>query len=350
MQSRTTTQIMENKNILITGGCGFIGSNFVKYLLNTHPYLLVNLDKLTYAGNPENLKDIEKNPNYKFVKGDICDREKTLKIIKENSIDTIIHFAAESHVDRSIEDSSPFIKTNVEGTLSLLECAKQTKIKKFIQISTDEVYGSTSFGQFTEYSPLNPSSPYSASKASADLVAKSYYITHLLPVIITRTSNNFGPYQYPEKAIPLFITNLMEGKKVPLYGKGLNVRDWIYVLDNCKAIDAVLHKGRAGEIYNISSQNEIKNIDLTKKILKEFNLDESHIQKVNDRPGHDFRYAITNDKIKTLGWKPEYDFETALKKTIDWYKNNTDWWKPLKEKQKEKDREKEKGDERGEKK
>lgn len=321
-------------NLLVTGGCGFIGSNFVRHMLQNYDYKIINLDKLTYAGNPENLKDLEDHKNYKFIKGDICDKEKVLQILKGDLIDAVINFAAESHVDRSIENCTPFIKTNIEGVVNLLECAKEAKIQKFIQISTDEVYGSINFGSFTEYSPLAPSSAYSASKASADLLAHAYYTTHLLPVVITRSSNNLGPYQYPEKVIPLFITNIIEGKKVPLYGKGLNIRDWIYVLDNCTAIDTVLHKGRIGEIYNISSKNEIKNIDLTKRILKEFNLDYSFVEKVADRPGHDLRYSISNEKIKNLGWTPKHDFEIALKKTIDWYKNNPQWWERLKTKNK----------------
>jgi dTDP-glucose 4,6-dehydratase len=315
--------------ILITGGAGFIGSNFIRYILKKYKnYKIFNLDKLTYCGNLNNLRDVEKNPNYYFFKGDICDKKIVEKLVKK--VDAIINFAAESHVDRSILEPESFIKTNFFGTYVLLEAGKKYKIKKFIQIGTDEEYGSIKKGYFKETDPLNPSSPYSASKAGASLLSLSYFKTFKLPVIVTRSTNNFGPYQYPEKIIPLFITNLLEGKKVPLYGKGLQRRDWLYVLDNCKAIDLIFHKGKIGEIYNVAGGNELSNKDLTKIILKKLGKDESWIEYVKDRPGHDFRYGIDCQKIKKLGWRPIYNFEKALDETINWYKNNEWWWKPIK--------------------
>jgi dTDP-glucose 4,6-dehydratase len=315
--------------LLVTGGCGFIGSNFIRAILKKHPnYSIINLDKLTYAGNPENLKDIEKNKNYEFVKGDVCDEKIVESLVKK--CDIIVHFAAESHVDRSIEDPSVFAKTNFLGTYFLLEAAKKYKIKKFIYISTDEVYGSIKEGSFSETDILKPSSPYSSSKAGADLLSMSYFITYGLPVIITRSSNNFGPCQYPEKLIPLFITNLMEGKRVPVYGTGMNVRDWIYVIDNCDAIDFVMHNGKLGEIYNIGGGNEKPNIEITKLILKDLEKDERSIEYVKDRLGHDFRYSLDCDKINELGWKPRYNFEAAMNETISWYRSNEKWWKKLK--------------------
>jgi len=317
------------KTILVTGGCGFIGSNFIRYMLKKYPhYKIINLDKLTYAGNFKNLKDVEKNRRYSFIKGDICNFRLLEELIKR--VDIIINFAAETHVDRSIRKASSFLRTNFYGTYALLEMAKKNKIDLFIQISTDEVYGSKEEGFFKETSPLNPSNPYSASKASADLLVLSYYRTYKIPIIITRSSNNFGPYQYPEKIIPLFITNLLENKKVPLYGEGLNIRDWLYVLDNVSALDIVMHKGKIGEIYNIGAGNLISNLELTKLILKLMDKDECFIEKVPDRPGHDFRYALDCEKIKRLGWRPIYSFKDALISTIDWYKKNQLWWKPLK--------------------
>jgi len=315
--------------ILVTGGCGFIGSNFIKYWLEKYPEdKIINLDKLTYAGNLDNLKDIEDNENYEFVKGDICDKALVDNLMK--NIDIIFNFAAESHVDNSIKGPMVFTETNVLGTHNLLESAKNNNVKKFIHISTDEVYGSTKDSSFKETDLLKPNSPYSASKAAAEMIVRAYNVTFKLPVIITRSSNNFGPYQYPEKVIPLFVTNLIEGKKVPLYGTGKNVRDWIYVKDNCEAIDFVSKKGEIGEIYNIGGGNEIENIELTKKILKEMGKDESYIKYVEDRLAHDFRYSLDCDKIHSLGWKSKHNFDEALKKTVQWYKNNEEWWRKLK--------------------
>lgn len=312
--------------ILVTGGAGFIGSNFIRYMLGEHPdYKIINLDNLTYAGNLENLKDIEKNKNYFFVKGDICDKIVVKKLSKET--DVIINFAACTHVDRSILDADDFIQTNFVGTYTLLEAAKKHNIKLFVHISTDECYGSVENGYSGEEDALKPNSPYSASKAAADLLARSYFVTHKLPVIITRSSNNFGPYQYPEKVMPLFITNLMENKKVPLYGDGLNIRDWLYVLDNCSAIDLVMHKGKLGEIYNIGGGTLLTNKELTFKILKALDKKEDSIEYVKDRLGHDYRYALDCAKIKKLGWKSKFSFNDALEQTVEWYKKNISWWK-----------------------
>jgi len=316
--------------MLITGGAGFIGSNFVKYVLKMSKTKVINLDKLTYSGNLDNLKDVAKNPGYRFVKGDICDKKLVFKLVKE--CDAIINFAAESHVDRSIKDAKEFVRTNIIGTQVLLDAAKKYKIRRFIHISTDEVYGSTDKGYFSEKSPLMPNSPYAASKAAADVLARSYFVTYKIPVIIVRSSNNFGPYQYPEKIIPLFVTNALEDKKVPLYADGTNVREWLYVLDNCDAINFVFNFGKAGEIYNIASGNEMKNIDLTRKILNLLGKQKSLIKFVKDRPGHDKRYALNSGKLKKLGWKPRHEFEDALKETVLWYRENVKWWKKLKEK------------------
>lgn len=314
--------------LLVTGGAGFIGSNFIKYILKKYlTYKIINLDKLTYAGNLNNLTEIKNNKNYKFVKGDICNQKIVEKLIKD--IDIIINFAAESHVDRSIIEPSAFLKTNIFGTHTLLESAKKYSIKRYIQISTDEVYGSIEKGAFKETDSLNPSSPYSASKASADLLVMSYFTTYKLPVLITRSSNNFGPNQYPEKIIPLFITNILRGKKIPVYGDGLNIRDWIYVIDNCRAIDLVLHKGKIGEIYNIGANNEKTNMELTKIILDKMDKPTGLIEYVKDRLGHDRRYAVNCSKIKKLGFKTKYEFIIALKKTVEWYKNNKSWWLSL---------------------
>lgn len=315
--------------LLVTGGSGFIGSNFIRHILKEYPgYSVTNLDKLTYAGNPENLSDIQKNKRYRFVKGDIADRALVNKALF--GCDSLINFAAATHVDRSIRDASDFIKTNINGTYVLLEAARKHKIKKFLHISTDEVYGSIEKGRSKETDALFPNSPYSASKASADHLVRAYYVTYKLPVLITRSSNNFGPYQYPEKVIPLFITHLLQGEKIPLYGDGMNKRDWIFVLDNCRAIDTVLHRGKIGEVYNIGVGNEIPNILLTKKILTSMQKPESCIRYVEDRLGHDRRYALNAGKLKALGWYPEFSFEKALALTIAWYTNNRKWWKRIK--------------------
>lgn len=314
--------------LLVTGGAGFIGSNFIRYVLNHHPdYQVINFDKLTYAGNLDNLKDIEKDPRYKFIKGDICDPV-AVEAAVGSGLDAVINFAAESHVDRSIISAGSFVQTDVYGTYVLLEAVKKHKIIRYIQISTDEVYGSIDSGSFTENSTLSPNSPYAASKAGGDLLVRAYYKTHKLPVIITRSSNNFGPYQYPEKLISLFTTNALRGQKLPLYGKGENVRDWLYVLDNCEAIDLVLQKGKVGEVYNIGGGSERKNIEIARFILKELNKPESMIEPVTDRLGHDWRYSLDCGKIKKeLGWQAKSDFEPALAETINWYWENEEWWK-----------------------
>ncbi len=312
--------------ILVTGGAGFIGSNFVRYMLNEHPdHELVVLDKLTYAGRLENLQDVLEE--IAFIKGDICNKRDVERAIKD--CNAILNFAAETHVDRSIIDAGDFVRTDVLGTYHLLEASRKFNIEKFIQISTDEVYGSIETGSFKETDPLKPNSPYSASKAGADMLVRSYHRTYGLPTLITRSSNNYGPFQFPEKIIPLFITNLIQGKKVPLYGDGLNIRDWLYVLDNCRAIDLVFQKGKLGEIYNIGGGYEITNLELTKKILKLMNKTKEFIEYVPDRLGHDRRYSLNCEKIRKLGWKPETDFNNGLKKTIEWYKENKWWWKPL---------------------
>ena len=317
--------------ILVTGGSGFIGSNFIRHILNKNPdYKVVNLDKLTYAGNPDNLKDIEKNPNYTFIKGDICDPGVVEKAIK--GCDCLVNFAAETHVDKSILDASDFVRTNVLGTHILLERARAFKVAKFIQISTDEVYGSIEEGSFSEDSPLFPNSPYAASKAGADYLCRSYFRTFGLPIIITRSSNNFGPYQYPEKFLALTVTNALENKKIPVYGEGKNVRDWLYVKDNCDAIEFILKNGRDGEIYNISGGFEVSNIDLAKSVLKKLDLDFKLLEFVKDRPGHDLRYSLSSLKLKSLGWERRRDFDEALNETIEWYKKNVPWWQRIKQK------------------
>jgi dTDP-glucose 4,6-dehydratase len=317
--------------LLVTGGAGFIGSNFVRHILKEHPdWEITNLDKLTYAGNLENLRDIENNLRYRFVKGDIADGQ-LINNLLEDRFHAITNFAAESHVDRSILDASPFIETNVKGTQVLLEGAKKHGIKRFIQVSTDEVYGSTDRGYFGEESPLSPSSPYSASKTAADLLCLAYFKTHHLPAIVTRCTNNLGPYQFPEKLIPLAITNALEDKPIPVYGDGLNVRDWIFVGDHCRALDAVIQKGRPGEIYNIGGGNEKTNLELIHKLLELLDKPRSLIQFVTDRPAHDRRYALDCAKIaRELGWKPAYSFEKALSATVDWYLKNESWWRSIK--------------------
>ena len=312
--------------ILVTGGAGFIGSNFIRYMVNKYSeYEIINLDALTYCGNLENLKDMENKDNYSFVKGDIADKDIVDDLVK--GCDYVINFAAETHVDRSIDDPEIFIKSNVLGTQVLLNAAKMHGVEKYIQISTDEVYGSLGKeGYFSETTPLQPNSPYSASKASGDLITRAYSQTYGLPINITRCSNNYGPYQFPEKLIPLMISNALENKKLPLYGDGKNVRDWLHVHDHCAAIDLVLHDGRAGEVYNIGGNNERQNIEIVKLILNELGRDESLIEFVTDRLGHDRRYAIDSSKIQNeLGWKPSYTFEKGIRETIGWYLDNQDW-------------------------
>ncbi|MCF7906723.1 dTDP-glucose 4,6-dehydratase [Patescibacteria group bacterium] len=319
--------------ILVTGGAGFIGSNFIHYLFKKHSdYEIINLDSLTYCGNLENLKTIEDNPNYEFIKGDICDSGLVDQVVKD--VDAIVHFAAESHVDRSILNATPFVRTNVLGTTNLLDAAQKHK-KRFHYISTDEVFGSLgSQGYFKENSHYDPHSPYSASKAAGDHLVRAYFHTHRLPITITNCSNNYGPYQFPEKLIPLFVTNLLEKKKVPLYGEGLNVRDWLYVEDHCQAIDLVLHQGKIGETYCVGGNEEKTNLEITHKILEILGLGTEMIERVPDRKGHDQRYAIDASKIKKeLGWEPEHKFEEALLKTVKWYQNNEEWWQRIKNKE-----------------
>ena len=317
---------MKLKRILVTGGAGFIGSNFIHYILDERPeYKIINLDLLTYAGNLDNLKDIQKDDRYEFIKGDINDQNLVNKIMSE--VDYVINFAAESHVDRSIKTPKIFVKTNVEGTQTLLEAARKSDVERFIQISTDEVYGSLGpTGLFTESSQLMPNSPYAASKAAADLLVRAYHKTYGLDSIITRCSNNYGPYQFPEKFIPVIILNALNNSPIPVYGDGKYIRDWIYVLDHCSAILLVLEKGRAGEIYNIGANNEIMNIELVRLILKIMNKPESLIKFVEDRPGHDRRYGIDASKIrKELNWSPKYSFEESIQRTIEWYSENKEW-------------------------
>lgn len=317
------------KRFLITGGSGFIGSNFLRYFLSTYRDVsVVNLDKLTYAGVRANTKDLESDSRYEFVQGDICDAELVRKLMK--GVDVVVHFAAESHVDRSIDSGSDFVMTNVYGTHVLLEVAKESGVQKFIHFSTDEVYGSLRQGSFSEDSPLNPSSPYSAAKASSDLLALAYWRTHQVPVTLIRASNNFGPYQFPEKVIPLFITNLIEGKKVPLYARGENVRDWLYVGDCVRAVDFILERGKIGDIYNVGGGTEISNLELTRLILREFGKSEESIQYVADRPAHDFRYSLNTLKLKKLGFEIRTDFQECLKETIKWYQTHRSWWEALK--------------------
>ena len=319
--------------VLVTGGAGFIGSCFVRHMLKTHPdYKIINLDALTYAGNIENLNDVKDNKNYTFVHGNICDKKLVREIVAD--CDAVVNFAAESHVDRSISGPEIFIETNVQGTLNLLQNAKEAGVQRYLQVSTDEVYGTLgSTGYFYETTPLAPNSPYSASKASADLLVRAYYETYKMPVLTTRCSNNYGPFQYPEKLIPFFISRLLDNKKVPVYGDGLNVRDWLYLYDHCAAIDTVLHKGRVGEVYNIGGHNEKTNLEITKIILNAMGKDESSIEYVQDRLGHDRRYAIDNKKIQTeLGWRPSVTFEQGIKLTIDWYLNNQDWIESIEKK------------------
>ena len=330
MAKDDTVLVWANKmRILVTGGCGFIGSNFIKYFNKKHPhYKVLNIDKLTYAGNLENLKGLEKKGNYKFTKMDISNASAMRKIFDRFQPDAVINFAAETHVDRSILSPAPFIKTNIIGVSVLLNLALKYKVKKFLQISTDEVYGSILCGRFREDSPLDPSSPYAASKTAADALVISYYKTHKLPIIITRSSNNYGPYQFPEKLIPLTIMNALNNRKVPVYGDGMNIRDWLYVEDNCHAIDAVFHDGEVGEVYNIGGENELSNIYVVKIILRLLSKNEKLITYVQDRPGHDRRYSLSLGKIRRhINWHPSISFETGLKRTIEWYKKNIKWVK-----------------------
>ncbi|MGG0744654.1 dTDP-glucose 4,6-dehydratase [Priestia megaterium] len=320
-------------NILVTGGAGFIGSNFVRHMVETYPsYSIVNYDLLTYAGNLENLKDIESHENYTFVKGDINNRELVDHLVKYHNIDVIVNFAAESHVDRSITEPDVFIKSNVLGTQALLDVAKANNLKKYVQVSTDEVYGSLGeTGYFTEETPLDPNSPYSASKAGADMLVSAYHETFGMNVNITRCSNNYGPYHFPEKLIPLMVTNALEGKELPIYGDGKNVRDWLHVKDHCAAIDLVIHKGEPGEIYNVGGHNERTNNEIVHLIVEKLNAPKELIKFVEDRLGHDRRYAIDPTKLTTeLGWKPKYTFDTGIVETIQWYLDNQDWWKNIK--------------------
>ncbi len=315
--------------LLVTGGSGFIGSNFVRHVLAAHPDdTLVNFDKLTYAGNPANLRDVEADPRYAFVHGDVCDA----KLVRDvaHGVDAVVNLAASTHVDRSLMEPDEFLKTDVFGVFTLLEAVKDLRIPRFVHISTDEVYGSVEHGSSRESDPLRPTNPYSASKAGGDLLALAYWHTHRVPVLITRSSNNFGPCQYPEKVMPLFITNALEDRPLPLYGDGRNVRDWLYVLDNCAAIDLVLRKGREGEVYNIGGGHEVENIVLTRQILHLLGKPETLIQPVKDRPGHDRRYSLDSKKIQQLGWAPRHRFGDALAATVAWYREHEAWWRPLK--------------------
>ncbi|MEK4150837.1 dTDP-glucose 4,6-dehydratase [Carnobacterium sp. FSL E2-0243] len=321
-------------NVLVTGGAGFIGSNYVHYMLENHPeYKIINLDLLTYAGNIHNLDDVMDNPNHIFVEGNICNRELVRNLVKTYNITHFVNFAAESHVDRSILNPEIFVETNIQGTLALLDVAKELSIEKYLQVSTDEVYGSLGAeGYFTEETPLAPNSPYSASKTGADLLVRAYYETYGMNVNITRCSNNYGPYHFPEKLIPLMISNGMDNKELPIYGDGLNIRDWLHVQDHCQAIDLVLHKGRKGEVYNVGGHNERTNNEIVEIVIEKLGLSRDLIKYVEDRLGHDKRYAIDPTKLETeLGWKPKYTFDTGIVETIEWYQANEAWWRPLKE-------------------
>ena len=321
--------------MIVTGGAGFIGSNFVQYEVKNHPEdEIINLDLLTYAGNLESVKPVENAPNYRFVRGDIADREFIFRLFEEEKPDVIVNFAAESHVDRSIEDPGIFLQTNIIGTATLMDACRKYGIQRYHQVSTDEVYGDLPLDRpdlfFTEETPLHTSSPYSSAKASADLFVMAYHRTYGLPVTISRCSNNYGPYHFPEKLIPLVISRALNDEEIPVYGKGENVRDWLYVTDHCSAIDLVVRKGREGEVYNIGGHNERTNLEVVKTILKALNKPESLIKYVTDRPGHDLRYAMDPTKIETeLGWKPEYTFDTGIPVTIQWYLDNKDWWEHI---------------------
>ena len=317
------------KTILVTGGCGFIGSNFIRYMLRNYPdYFIIDLDKLTYAGNPANLADVADDSRYRFVQGDICSHDVVDPLVQE--ADIIVNFAAESHVDRSIMGGAEFVQTDVYGTYVLLESAKKHGVEKFHQISTDEIYGSLESGTWTEDCPLLPRNPYSASKASAELLIRAYSITHDLPTLVTRASNNIGPYQYPEKRVPLYITNAIDDGSLPIYGNGLQVRDHLHVEDHCAAIALVLQQGKIGEAYNVGGANEANGLEVARTILARLNKPESLIKFIADRPGHDQRYALNDDKIRMLGWAPQYDFHTAMHLTVDWYVENQKWWRQIK--------------------
>jgi dTDP-glucose 4,6-dehydratase len=315
--------------LLVTGGAGFIGSNFVRYLLATHPDdHVVNLDKLTYAGNLANLRDVESDPRYTFVHGDICDAARVHEAAR--GVDAVVNFAACTHVDRSLLEPDEFLRTDVQGVFTLLEAVRALRIPRLLHVSTDEVYGSVASGASREDAPLRPSNPYSAAKAGGDLLALAYWHTHRTPVVITRSSNNFGPYQYPEKVVPLFVTNALDHLPLPLYGDGRNVRDWLYVEDNCAAIDLVLRRGVDGEVYNVGGGNEVENVVLTREILRLTGRPESLVQRVADRPGHDRRYAVDCGKVRALGWRPRHAFADALAATVAWYREHEPWWRPLK--------------------
>ena len=324
------------KTLLITGGCGFIGSNFIHYVLAKYPeYRVVNLDKLTYAGNPANLTELADDGRYRFVEGDICDSATVGPLVAE--ADIVVNFAAESHVDRSIMGGAEFVKTNFNGTYTLLDSAVEHGIERFHQISTDEVYGSIDEGAWTEEWPLAPRNPYSSTKASAELLVRAYHITHGLPVVTTRASNNIGPLQYPEKRVPLYITNAIDDLPLPVYGDGSQVRDHLSVEDHCSAIDLVLHQGEIGEIYNVGGENDATGLEVAKVILKRLGKDESLLQFVTDRSGHDQRYALDSSKVQALGWQPASDFRVAMERTVDWYVENESWWREIKERQDYKD-------------
>lgn len=319
--------------VLVTGGCGFIGSNFIRYLLQwADDYQVVNLDALTYAGNPANLEDLQGHPGYTFVQGDICDRALVERIMG-SGVDSVVHLAAESHVDRSILDSADFVRTNVQGTHTLLEVARQRRVRRFLLVSTDEVYGSLgAVGHFTEESPLAPNSPYAASKAAADLLVRAYVQTYGVPALITRASNNYGPYQFPEKVIPLFVTHALEGRELPVYGDGQHVREWLFVEDHCEALRRVLVAGQVGEIYNIGGGQECTNLDLARLIVHTLGVPETLIRFVHDRPAHDRRYALNSEKMAVqLGWKPQVSLAAGLARTVAWYRQHEDWWRRLKD-------------------
>ena len=317
------------KRILVTGGCGFIGSNFVRYLLARHPACaVINLDKLTYAGNPENLADVEGDPRYRFVLGDVCDPQVVDPLVEE--ADAVVHFAAESHVDRSLLGGAEFVRTNVYGTAVLLEAANRYGVERYLQVSTDEVYGSLEEGAWTEESPIDPRNPYSASKAAADILVCAYHVNHGLPAVITRASNNIGPCQYPEKRVPLYITNAIDDRPLPVYGDGRQVRDHLHVEDHCEAIALVLHEGQVGEVYNVGGENESNGLEVAHGILEQLGKPESLIEFVKDRSGHDHRYALDSSKIAALGWKPRRDLAASMSATVDWYVRNEAWWRRIK--------------------